>query len=308
MVYAALHEEPDLVAGWRSPAQMETNLAMLRNLVEPLLDRGDTPHVALFQGTKAYGVHIRPFPVPARERWPRHDHANFYWLQEDYLRAMAERGRLSLTIFRPQVVFGAAVGVAMNLIPVLGAWAAVRAARGQAFSFPGGPGYILEAVDADLIARALVWAADSPRARGETFNITNGDVFTWPNVWPAIAEALGVPVGPPERAVLAEALPAAAGLWRDVATRLGLAEPSLDALIGRSHHYADFTFATHARRDPAPAIVSTIKLRQAGFAECCDTEDMFRAQIAALQRRRLLPEPGALGAVTQPVPQSRRPA
>ena len=89
IVYAALFEEPDLVKGWQSQSQMDTNLAMLRAVIEPLADRGDRPHVSLFQGTKAYGVHIRPFPVPARESWPRHDHANFYWLQEDYLRAKA---------------------------------------------------------------------------------------------------------------------------------------------------------------------------------------------------------------------------
>ncbi|MBN9670823.1 NAD-dependent epimerase/dehydratase family protein [Roseibium aggregatum] len=289
VVYAALYEEPDLVAGWRSQAQMRTNLAMLRNLLEPLLERGDRPHVSLFQGTKAYGVHIRPFPVPARERWPRHDHANFYWLQEDFIRDKSAEHRLTFTIFRPQVVFGEAVGVAMNIVPVIGAWAVMRAAEGLPFGFPGGPPYILEAVDARLIARALVWAASSERARGETFNITNGDVFVWHNVWPVIAESLGGANAPPERVVLAKDMPARADLWRKLAGRFRLAEPALDALIGHSHHYADFTFATHARKDPAPAIVSTIKLRQAGFCDCVDTEDMFRAHIAALQDANILP-------------------
>ena len=35
LVYAAVYEEPDLVNGWRSAAQMETNRAMLENLLEP---------------------------------------------------------------------------------------------------------------------------------------------------------------------------------------------------------------------------------------------------------------------------------
>ena len=51
---------------------------------------------------------------------------------------------------------------------------------------------MIEAVDADLIAEALAWAAEAPAARGQTFNITNGDVFVWENVWPAIAQALGL--------------------------------------------------------------------------------------------------------------------
>lgn len=294
IVYAALYEEPDLVKGWQSEAQMDTNLSMLRALVEPLTDRGDRPHLSLFQGTKAYGVHVRPFPVPARESWPRHDHANFYWLQEDYLRARAADGALSMTIWRPQVVFGGAVGVAMNLIPVLGVWAAICAAEGRGLSFPGGPAYLLEAVDADLIADALVWAARSERAVGETFNITNGDVFVWQNVWPVIAEATGLTVAEPHKAVMVDVLPKKVGLWHQIAQEQGLAQPDLLAMVGHSHHYADFTFATHARRDPAPALVSTIKLRQAGFDGCMDTEAMFRRLIAELQDTNLLPSPKAL--------------
>ena len=38
-----------------------------------------------------------------------------------------------------------------------------------------------------------------------------------------------------------------------------------------------------------PVLVSTIKLRQAGFHECVDTEDMFRRLFARMQARRLLP-------------------
>src|ERR1700751_5068120 len=37
IAYAALHEKPELVAGWSSKEQIETNDAMLRNVVEPIL-------------------------------------------------------------------------------------------------------------------------------------------------------------------------------------------------------------------------------------------------------------------------------
>ena len=38
-----------------------------------------------------------------------------------------------------------------------------------------------------------------------------------------------------------------------------------------------------------PALVSTIKLRQAGFGGCIDTDDMFRKWFARFRERRLLP-------------------
>ena len=50
---------------------MDTNLQMLQNLLEPLLASAKgLKHVSLLQGTKAYGVHLHPIPIPARERFP----------------------------------------------------------------------------------------------------------------------------------------------------------------------------------------------------------------------------------------------
>ncbi len=68
LVYAALFELPDLVEGWQNAVQIETNGRMLRNLLE-CIERvaPGLRHVTLLQGTKAYGVHVRPLPVPARD-------------------------------------------------------------------------------------------------------------------------------------------------------------------------------------------------------------------------------------------------
>src|SRR5262245_49898068 len=67
LIYAALYEEPNLVDGWRDSKQIAINDNMLRNLMgalEPVAP--SLKHVALLQGTKAYGVHVRPLTVPAR--------------------------------------------------------------------------------------------------------------------------------------------------------------------------------------------------------------------------------------------------
>jgi hypothetical protein len=156
VAYAALYEKPSLLAGWLEDDQMQTNLAMMRNLMDPLLARArDLRHVSVLQGTKAYGAHVHPIQIPARENRPRDRHANFYWLQEDYIRAQASGGRFSFTIWRPQVVFGGAVGVYMNLIPIIGAYGAICRELGLPFYCPGENGFLIEAVDAELIARGL---------------------------------------------------------------------------------------------------------------------------------------------------------
>ncbi|MBM3554659.1 MAG: SDR family oxidoreductase [Alphaproteobacteria bacterium] len=289
VVYAAVHEKADVVAGWRDPEQMATNAAMLKNLIEPVIQAGGLRHVVVLQGTKAYGAHIHRIAVPARERAPRDAHDNFYWLQEDYLRARAAQAGFAFTIFRPQMVFGDAIGGALNMIPVIGAFAAICRESGRPFGFPGGLPYVCEAIDARLMARAFAWAGESPAAAGRTFNITNGDVFVWQNVWPAIADALGLKPAPDAPLKLADFLPTQAAIWDKIVAKHGLQKLSLARLIGTSAGFTDWSFAHGLAKQPPPILVSTIALRQAGFGDCIDTEDMLRDHFKAMIGRKLLP-------------------
>jgi len=294
IVYAALYEKPGLVAGWFEQDQMQTNLAMMRHLMAPLLPRArGLKHISVLQGTKAYGAHVHALAVPARESQARDPHDNFYWLQEDYIRAAQTGADWTFTIWRPQIVYGGATGVAMNLIPVLGAYAAICRELNLPFHCPGEAGNIIEAVDTDLIAQALAWAAASPAAAGETFNITNGDVMVWKNVWPAIARALRLEPAFGRPLSLASFLPAHAEVWGRIVEKHNLRRIPMAQLVGESHHYADLLFAWGVSEPPASFLVSTIKLRQAGFGACIDTEDMFRKWFTRLAERGVLPAVGA---------------
>jgi nucleoside-diphosphate-sugar epimerase len=292
VVYAALYEKPGLVAGWYEQDQMQTNLAMMRNLMDPLLAaaRG-LRHVSVLQGTKAYGAHVHRLAVPARENQPRDPHENFYWLQEDYVREKQIGADWTFTIWRPQVVFGGALGVAMNPIPVIGAYAAVCRELGLPFYCPGEQEQIIEGVDTDLIARGLAWAAEAPAARGETFNITNGDVMVWKNVWPAIARAVGVEPAFGSPLSLAQFMPAQAAVWERIVEKHNLRRISMTGLLGESHHYMDLLCASGSDVLPPAMLVSTIKLRQAGFGDCEDTEVMFAKWLGKLVERGVLPRP-----------------
>ncbi|CAM3652389.1 SDR family oxidoreductase [Castellaniella denitrificans] len=289
LAYCAVQESDDLRRGWKNPEQMQTNARMLRNLVEPLLQAGGLRHVSLLQGTKAYGAHLHPIPIAARESLPRDPHPNFYWLQEDYIREVCAGKDLHFTIFRPQVVFGDVIGVAMNLIPVIGAYAALRKAEGRPFSFPGGPDYLLEAVDARLVADALLWAAEAPTAADEIFNIANGDLFTWSSIWPELAAILEADRGEPEPCALARWFPEQAQAWERLARTHHLRCADLSKLTGQSHHYADFCFGYGAKTAIPPALVSTIKLRQAGFQGCIGTQEMFRHAFTSMRDLGYLP-------------------
>lgn len=293
VVYAALFEKPSLISGWTDPEQRITNGRMFENVIAGLR-AAPVEHISLLQGTKAYGYHVGRMPVPAKESQPRVEHPNFYWLQEDLLTATADERGLGYTIWRPQAIFGDQVGVAMNMVPVIGAYAAIRAELGQPFSFTGGHRYPVEAVDARLIADAMHWATRTPAARNETFNITNGDVVAWPDLWPAFARMLGVETGADERMSLATWLPEHADVWDRVVQRHGLQPNTLAQLLGYSHEFADDMLAytpdgsIHEARSE-PLFMSTVKLRKAGFHEFVDTEEMFGELFGSLRERRILP-------------------
>ena len=290
LVFAALYEkEGGLLKSWLDPEQIAGNAAMLENLLEPLVAAAKgLKHVTLLQGTKAYGAHVRQIPLPAREdRDELKSQPNFYWNQEAYLREKQRGQNWTFTILRPQIIFGDALGAAMNPVAAFGLYGALLKERGEPLYFPGGVRHVFEGVDADLVGRAIRWAGEAEAARNEAFNITNGDVMTWRDVWPAIADALGMRVGEDRHTLLAREVPPRSIEWDAIRKKYGLAAPDLMSVAGKSLDYVDLLMAGDAVR--LPALVSTVKLRRAGFTEMLDSEVMLKSAFAQMQARRLLP-------------------
>ena len=289
VAYAALFENADdLVSGWSNEDQIEVNNAMLRNVVESLVSGGAAlKHVSILQGTKAYGVHLHPINIPARESDPRDDHKNFFLDQQDYVRDAGAKYGFTYTALRPQLTTGKTPG-ALNVLPAIGVYAAIRRELGEPFSFPGGPSFVWEAADADLVGRVMVWAAQAPQAANEIFNVTDGDVFEWRSVWPAMAKTLGVETGPDEPRSLAAYIRDHADVWARIVAKHGLASCDLNAFVGQGDQHADFAFAYGAPAGPV-AFVSTVKLRKAGFNAAVDTQDAFTQALQSFIDRKLLP-------------------
>ncbi len=297
LIYAAVSEAPGLVSGWHDAALIAENGKMFANLLTPLAEAGALAHVSLLQGTKAYGVHVRPIDMaPLREDAPRDDHANFYWLHEDCARELGARHGFSFTIFRPQILLGAAPGVAMNPVAGIGAYAALCRELGLPFALPGESEALWEMVDAELLAEAMAWAASASEAANQTFNLTNGDVFVLRHTWPQVADTLGLdPQGAaPETFSAFFARPEIQAAWTGLARRDGLAFENLDDLLGQSHHFLDLLLGANIADKQTPALLSTIKIRKAGFAGCRDSRDSLLHPLARMAELRLLPRMGGL--------------
>ncbi|HYO05181.1 MAG TPA: hypothetical protein VET27_26350 [Mycobacterium sp.] len=117
-----------------------------------------------------------------------------------------------------------------------------------------------------------------------------------------LADAFHVDVGPDTPMHLAEYLSDREALWQQVVARHGLRPLGLMQLLGESHHYADLLLRMGAGTIAHPTLLSTIKLRQAGFTACCDSEDVLRHWVRVLQDRRLIPRSKSEGVRTSVAP------
>jgi len=265
---------------------IEENTAMLRNLLDAVLPVArDLQHVHLVEGGKYYGLHLGPYPTPAREDDPRPAVPNFYYDQEDLLRERQCGQRWSWSASRPNVICDFAPERARNLVSLLGAYAAVMAELSLPLHFPGRPGCyeaLTEVTDATHLARAIVFMANDPRAANQAFNVSNGDLFRWQRLWPRLADHFGMEVGEVRPRRLIELMADKDPVWQRVVRRCALVPSRLDDLAVWG--FGDFLF-----RQDYDVVSSLTRLRQAGFHGVVDTEEMFVGHLARYREARLLP-------------------
>ena len=265
---------------------VEENVAMLRNVLDAAEAAAPgLQHVHLVEGIKWYGVHLGPYPTPAREDDTRHMPPNFYYDQEDLLRERQRGKSWTWSASRPNVVCDFAPERARNLLPTLGAYAAILAELGMPLDFPGRPGTfaaLTEMTDATLLARSLVHMSTTEACRNQALNVTNGDVVRWSRLWERIADFYGLKVGPVRTLRLTEWMRDKDAIWQRVVARHRLQPSRLDQLAHWG--FADFVLA-----QDYDVVSRTTKLRRTGFHEFLDTEDMVLDHLARYREARLLP-------------------
>jgi nucleoside-diphosphate-sugar epimerase len=268
--------------------EVELNLAMLRHTVEAVERSSDRLRkVVLVEGAKYYGAHLGPYKTPAREQDPRHLPPNFYYDQEDYLKAGTTGRTWSWTALRPSCICGFAVGNPMNMATVIAIYASLSRELGLPLRYPGSArAYcaLMEMTDADLLAKAAAWAAESDRCDGEAFNITNGDFHRWENLWPRLAEFFRLPLAPPLRLPLTQFMADKESLWRAMVQRYGLLDYSFRDAAAWPFGEAVFNIEYDVMSD-------TTKARRFGFQEVVDTEEMLLRQMHNFQEMRFIPTP-----------------
>ena len=294
---AGLRPDCVFITTWlRQPTEAENirvNAAMVRNLLDALRPGGGVGHVALVTGLKhylgpfeAYGKGALP-ATPFREEQPRLDVENFYYAQEDEVFAAAARDGFGWSVHRPHTIIGYAVGNAMNMGVTLAAYATICREAGRPFLFPGSAmqwNGLTDMTDARLLAQHLDWAASTPAARNEAFNVVNGDIFRWSWMWARLARWFGLEPAPfpGEGTPLEQQLADAGPLWAEIARKHGLAEPDLGRLASAWHTDADLG-------RPIEVVTDMSKSRKLGFLGYQATDDAFFDLFTRLRAEAIIP-------------------
>jgi nucleoside-diphosphate-sugar epimerase len=242
-------------------------------------------HVQLMQGYKVYGAHLGPFKTPAREDDPPHMPPEFNVEQQAFLEAAQQGKAWTWSALRPSVVCGFALGIPMNLAMVIAAYATISGHLGIPLRFPGKPGAyrsLIEMTDADLLAQAMVWAATDPRAANQAYNVNNGDLFRWEEMWPKLASYFGMPVAPGLPVSLATVMADKEPVWEEIIARHGLAPTAYRDVSSWAFGDAVFSWDYDLIADGS-------KIRRHGFHEYVDTTEMFTRIFDDMRARKIIP-------------------
>lgn len=278
--YAAFQDRPS----WAE--MVPPNLAMLVNVVdavEPIAK--DLVHISLMQGYKVYGAHLGPFKTPAKESDPGHMPPEFNVDQQEFLEKLQKGKSWTWSAIRPSVVGGTALGNPMNLVTAIAVYASISKELGIPLRFPGKPGAydkIMEMTDGALLAKATIWAATQPQGANQAFNITNGDLFRWNEMWPDIAAFFKLEIAPPLHMSLQSVMADKAGLWQDMQEKYNLKKHRYEEVS--SWGFADGVFSWDY-----DFFGDGSKARRFGFHEYVETKEMFFSMFEKLIEEGVIP-------------------
>ena len=174
----------------------------------------------------------------------------------------------------------------------------------------------------DLLVDFNLWAALEPRASNEAFNVVNGDVESWQNMWPKLArrfdcripeDMFSLPASDASSTKLAERPPLAnVAAERGLAGRVnqGVVEQRIDLVRWSQKDEVKQAWASLADREGLErdafdhatwdflgfvlgrsydVVLSMSKARKLGWSGYADTWDAFDQTFSELERARILP-------------------
>ncbi|KAL4442099.1 hypothetical protein ABPG77_011360 [Micractinium sp. CCAP 211/92] len=192
----------------------------------------------------------------------------------------------SWSALRPNPVCGFSTGSFMNITTSIAVYGSVCKELGLPMRFPSGEASYsayIELCDADVLAEGMIHCATTPACANQAFNISNGDVFRWRDLWPKIADCFELEVAQPMAVPLAKVMADKGPVWDALVEKHGLQAVPMDKL-------ATWTFADFVLSYPGDLFTNHNALARTGFhGMCLDTDEMFRRLFKTMREQRVIP-------------------
>jgi hypothetical protein len=133
-----------------------------------------------------------------------------------------------------------------------------------------------------LLAKSIEWMATDPKGANQAFNITNGDLIRWENLWPKFATIFDMEVGPPRYLGLKNMMADKGPVWDRIVAKHKLQPYSYQDIVA-------WGYPENVFNSDYDIVSSTMKARLAGFHEAVDTEQMFLRMFAEFRANRIIP-------------------
>ena len=279
--YAAYMEKKTLAE------QTATNIGLLQNLVLGLEKIAPGfKHLTFIQGGKAYGAHLGKYKTPALETDSRHFPPNFYYSQQDFLITQSAGKAWSWTAVRPDIMVGFAVGNPMNMANLIAVYATLCRELNVPFRFPGSDKayqVLVNITDSEILAKGMEYAALHEECYGQIYNITNGDIFRWEQIWTKMADYFHVGMDSPITFPLADYMADKEEAWAAIVKKYGLKPHTVRELA--NWPFGDFIFNVEA-----DAFFDVNKFRRAGFQEMqVESFESFKNTFDELKAQNIIP-------------------
>ncbi|RMZ37398.1 sirQ protein [Aspergillus flavus] len=282
-------------------SRREVNARLLRTAIQAI--SGIAPNlesVILQTGGKGYGLEFSnelKISPPLHESMPRIPEPwrskVFYYEQYDTLSELSKGKKWSFSEIRPDGIIGFVPGTnVMNLAQGIALYLTLyREVHGQGAEVPFLGmlhGYRSTHSDTfqDILSKMEIYAAlnRDKCPNGSAYNVANGDVVSWEQVWPDICSHFGlVGTGPQgDQKKIEDFVRENRGAWTGLVEKHGLRKGSLEAQNWPFIHFmlVEFDFDREYTLDAARSI---------GFTERIDTVQGYRVAFDRMAAARIIP-------------------
>ncbi len=262
------------------------NTLMFKNVLDATCQtQANLKHVHLMEGMKWYGSHLGTWKTPAVESDPRAEPPNMYYDQQDELVRRSTSADWTWSALRPHQIAGFATHYPHNLAAVIGVYSSICVELGLPLAFPGSSDCyesVSMITDANLLADAILWLCNAQHCANRAFNITNGDLFRWKNLWPEIACFFNLECRGPQPMSLVDFMQDKKPVWDRIRSKHELLPLEFEDIA--NWRYGDFSF-----RAGCDDIASTIEIRQEGFSGCMDSHRCMIDVLKTYRSNRVIP-------------------